>query len=532
MGVTVKDLLNLPSLSEARVVAGQNGLGRLVSSVSVLEYCNPGHLMESLYKSKDWAGGELVISGLINVKDDVEAQCRNVRYMAQAGEVGLVLYYVGIFVPTVSEALKQECDRLGFPLIVMPENRFSLRYSDVISEVYECLFKDRRENGNFVSDILERVSSLPEYQRSIDTVLKMLSDQIHVSAVLTDRSGRVLNAVAWPRTQDFEPELLIGNALSQSTKEETWECTVHDRQMKVTRMLIDECRPPMLLYLFKEGEPLPENVARQCCEIVRLAANLWSKDHAQVVISELVRAILKDEPIKMRRLADIFHIDVASIHTMWVARFVDGNREEFLRSAPNIARELLRLRCNTVVADVYDEDLIAFIDWPALAGDGADVVEAMVEQFDERGIRCDIVLCHDLTDTAAVRSAYLTLRECLEDTKQIWPQKQWYTLQEIWFAQDCRKIVDQGEQALQKGLSVFAPLETEREYAEIKRTLTVYLLDTNQNVTSTAEQLFLHKNTVKYRLQRIGARLGYRVDKWPEAFRLYQACALERLIST
>lgn len=35
-------------------------------------------------------------------------------------------------------------------------------------------------------------------------------------------------------------------------------------------------------------------------------------------MSELVRAILRDEPLKMRRLADIFHVDVASIHSMWV----------------------------------------------------------------------------------------------------------------------------------------------------------------------------------------------------------------------
>ena len=38
MSVTVKDLLKLPSLRQAKVLAGEAGLSRAVSSISVLEY--------------------------------------------------------------------------------------------------------------------------------------------------------------------------------------------------------------------------------------------------------------------------------------------------------------------------------------------------------------------------------------------------------------------------------------------------------------------------------------------------------------
>ena len=62
-------------------------------------------------------------------------------------------------------------------------------------------------------------------------------------------------------------------------------------------------------------------------------------------------------------------------------------------------------------------------------------------------------------------------------------------------------------------------------------TLSVYLLDGETSVTRTAELLYLHKNTVKYRIQRISDLLGYRPDKMPEAVRLYQAVAVERLLN-
>ena len=61
-------------------------------------------------------------------------------------------------------------------------------------------------------------------------------------------------------------------------------------------------------------------------------------------------------------------------------------------------------------------------------------------------------------------------------------------------------------------------------------TLCVYYLDAGSSLSKTAEQLYVHKNTVKYRIQQVEQRLGYRVDQQPEAIGLYTACALVRLL--
>ena len=42
--------------------------------------------------------------------------------------------------------------------------------------------------------------------------------------------------------------------------------------------------------------------------------------------------------------------------------------------------------------------------------------------------------------------------------------------------------------------------------------------------------MFLHKNTVKYRLQRIADRLGFVPGELPESMPLFTACALGRLL--
>ena len=61
-------------------------------------------------------------------------------------------------------------------------------------------------------------------------------------------------------------------------------------------------------------------------------------------------------------------------------------------------------------------------------------------------------------------------------------------------------------------------------------TLSAYLLDENSSVTQTAEHLFVHKNTVKYRLQKADNLLGFRVGDIPQSKNLLYALALRRIL--
>ncbi len=66
--------------------------------------------------------------------------------------------------------------------------------------------------------------------------------------------------------------------------------------------------------------------------------------------------------------------------------------------------------------------------------------------------------------------------------------------------------------------------------AELIRTLETYLIDSENSVTRCAELLFVHKNTIKYRLGRIRSILGYAPGKAPENMYLFEAAAIDRLL--
>ena len=532
MSVTVSDLLCLPSLRQAKVLGGSRGLSKIVSSISVLESTDPDILVNGLFPQGEFFGSEMVITGFLNITDDVERQCANIRQLAEGGEAGLILFYVGVYMPRVDKQLIDLANEMDFVLICMPEGDKNLRYGEVICDVMDCIYRDRARNESIVSEILARVSGLPVHLQSVNTILKMVSDRISASVVLCDSSMRILNLVAWPRNLEDTVKRGMEKLKTYPRDGESQRCAFLP-DGKISGFSIQLERGGKLeLFLIKEGVPLTEAMSEQVKDVVRLGMNIWGQQHSEVAIHELVHAILQDEPMKMRRLADIFHIHVAAIHEMWI---LDGEKEDF---AKYIKQEIQMLRifadncADIVVADVYDDKLLLFLSTPYSLKDARQQIEGLLRQANEVDETTNLTRCSGLRDTKDVRKAYLCHQDYLSDARKIFPGRRHFQIGDIKFAQSCHQLIDSGEQNVEECLKILSDLQTDNEELRLIDTLSTYLLDGESSVTKTSELLYLHKNTIKYRIQRMSDILGYRPDKMPECMELYQAVAVQRLLGT
>lgn len=529
MSVTAADVMALPALQGAKILAGRGGLGRVVASVSVLEYADPTKLQQTFFQSNKFFGGELVITAFAGITEDVEAQCANLRRLAQAGEAGLILYYVGVLLKEVSPKLVALADELDFLLVCMPEGRMDLQYSEVIGDVMRAIFQDQEEHTAINTELLNLISSLPPHLRTVDTVLRMLADRMHLSLLLLGAKNTVLSAAAWPRT--------IGEDLTAAAQTLTLPEQGSVRidllgGLWAQRLPITTGGSSSLeLLLFAAGkEPLAPALAAQAGEMVQLAVNLWGGGQEQVAVTELVRAILLDEPLKMRRLAEIFRIDVASIHTMWIVHPLDSAGRSRLHTAIQPIRDLVAGYVTTALCDLYEGDLFLFMGNPASYVEGERLCEALEEVLDELGLQAVLTCCNAQSNTSQVRAAFLSNRQNLELVRRLFPARRRYSLDEVDFAGACGALLSAGETALAQATALLEPLEEAKDGEELLRTLMVYLLDCGGSVTRTARALYLHPNTVKYRLRRLTDLLGRPVDQMPATIRLYRAVALKRLM--
>lgn len=526
MSITVADVMKLPSMRGAKVLGGADGLARVVSSISVLEYARPTAIQSELFDRIEFLGNELAITGFMNDPDDVELQCTNLRRLAGIGEVGVILFYVGIVMKKVDRRLIEVANELHFPLICMPVGQMNQRYSEVICEVMELIYRDQMAGTNLVSELLEQAVGLAPHQRTVDSMLRLLADRLHASVVLMDRSRRVLNEAAWPRSLDQAVKDQLSAAEFPVCGSWGWcgELDIHIYRDSIQTWE----HHAMDLLIFKEGEALDVVLTRQAVEVVQLTVSIWSDKHDRIVIGELVRAILQDEPMKMRRLADIFHVDIASINSMWI---ISGDTAGDREKLPDILEAVLRdtqAYSRAAIADIYEEEMVLFIIGPDNMQDVRALTEAVGNELSGRHIRATLTRCHALNTTTRVREAFLSHRVALAAAKRIFPGQWAYTLEQIDFARQCQELIGRGEHAMEEALRCVGALKHGDD--GLLETLEHYLLDARMHVTRTADLMFLHKNTIKYRLQRIAERLGFVPGDLPESIPLFTACALERLL--
>lgn len=262
MKVTVSECLRLPSLREAMLIGGAKGLERSVSSVSVLEWPEVELLSDDVI-----AGNEVLLSALIQIKGDVEKQCRLLRHLCSMGTSCLIVYYVGVFVPEIDERLISLADEIRYPLLVMPYNRMDFRYADVITDIVEHIYSKRKQEKYLLTDMMNSISYLEPNQISIANALRLLSDRMRCTLLLTNRYMDSLGAAAWPRSMRWDYDALLQRLKNSSAASGTAELELDGKHVYVTdRPINSEVHRKLHLFVITEDRPPDNSLCTQAAD--------------------------------------------------------------------------------------------------------------------------------------------------------------------------------------------------------------------------------------------------------------------------
>jgi purine catabolism regulator len=148
--VTVDRILRLGTLAQARVLAGHKGLDRVVSSVTVGEVPDIA----------DWlSGGEIVLSTMFALINDVERQKDFCRRIMTANASALFIKpkrFVGHFPAEILEAAETR----DFPIVEVPQE---IRWTRIMQEAMEVLI-------NRQASLLEKSQEI--HRQLLDVVIR------------------------------------------------------------------------------------------------------------------------------------------------------------------------------------------------------------------------------------------------------------------------------------------------------------------------------------------------------------------------
>lgn len=522
MSVTIKDCLQLPSLSLGSVIAGEKGIDSIVNTVSVVEFDTPGDSYS--------ISNELLLSALYSIKDDVDAQCRALEEYKKCGEVGLVLFYADRILERIDDKLIETANRLNFPIIVLPGADMGLRYSDVISEVMEAVFMDKKTRNFFVDNTLERLSQLSPSKRTINSPLALASDYAKASFFLCDGEDNLIGSSYWPKTNavSFSEVLCMfsGKADKYTTLERDGQLYRYYKHPFTNK---DGAR--LFLLAVSKNNRLTSAIMEQVVEIIQLFAAVWNYNLNLTAKESLIPALIEGdldlaEHICQDHLISLSEYDAFAILSLNKDAAEKTSNERFIKNL----RERFYDIAKSAIIDSFANYIIFLFSYSNNLAKDHILLDEVVTEINRFEAVQNYALFSNIGSASQVRHLYISYTEHIETAMKIYPRKSFFNKSEIDFAGKCRAVISSLDGETEKYLQMLSPLIGETD-EELLLTLTTYFLDADAEVKKTAELLYVHRNTIQYRLARIKNLINMDFGKFPMSFDIYMAVALERVLA-
>ncbi|PEZ74423.1 hypothetical protein CN380_23790 [Bacillus sp. AFS017274] len=134
MYLTIEKALKLPALNQVEVIGGNQGLARVINSVSIMDHPDISWIKR----------GELLLTTGYVFKDDLNAQIKLVRELSKRGSAGLAIK-IKRFLSTIPPGMVEEANKYNFPLLEIP---YEMPLSDLLfSFTHELVNKEKVKNN-------------------------------------------------------------------------------------------------------------------------------------------------------------------------------------------------------------------------------------------------------------------------------------------------------------------------------------------------------------------------------------------------
>ena len=179
--ITVEEALALPCLASAVVLAGRAGLDRRISAVNILEDADIVRWMR---------GGELLLTTGYTVREDPSALSRLIPALAERRLAGLVVK-IGLYLDGLSPSAELEANRHDFPVIGLPADAL---FNDILSEVFGTILNRHAVELARSNAIHARLTAVALEGGSFRELAQAVAELVDRPVVIRDTHGHALAA--------------------------------------------------------------------------------------------------------------------------------------------------------------------------------------------------------------------------------------------------------------------------------------------------------------------------------------------------
>lgn len=542
----LRELLRLPVYREMRVLAGQGGLNRSVKSVNmmdapdIIDYLKPDELLLTTgYALRD-KPGELL---------------RLVRQMAGAGCAGLGIK-TKRFLAEIPESVLALADELRFPLI---ELALSPSLGELLQESLNFILEKHNDELRYALRMHRDFSALIMKGGGHDAIIQALSGLVGGEGMLVDQRGRVIGGSAGrsgtPGTARLQEQIQAAAAGMRSCGGKVAEfCLLPGGDGERCEVIIHTIELPYhsaYLVLVNAGlaeSPLPRLAIEQAANVIgfelvkQQALKERFRRYKDEFFEELIAGTFNSRQ-EILSLGKRYGLRDAAGYMCAAGKLDDPGRNGAEGgSAPYQRRDHLYELLKTKL-DVHELPALLFNSkemfvivlqrgWDAAAGELPLVpclIQFQEELEREEGLSFSFGIGNQAEQATGLPNAYKEAVSALHTGYQSRQTRfiQYYRTKEVF---ELLKMVPDVALTDFYQETFQAILETDdRERQDLMDTARVFL-ETQGQIGETAKRLFVHRNTVAYRLAKFEQLTRCNLRDPDDSLRLRLAFLAEKLL--
>ncbi|GGH88609.1 purine catabolism regulator [Pullulanibacillus pueri] len=512
MGITVKNAMKIGGLRECRVVAGEKGLSRIINNVTIMEVSDIIRWLK---------GNELLLTTLYPIKDDPVAQRALIQKLYKSKTTALAIKPFHI-IKTIPEVILEEAEKLGFPVIEIPEK---VSYLDILSPVMNVVF----DNKVVLQEDLEQASKI---LREISLSNKGIGKFIDTLSFLTKNIVTVESQLPFMKLP--KPDVDI----PPLTEEEQRELALIKHPIRLERIYGDKRVPCIVAPVMLDGH-IYGNITCWGIKTDNLEIDLAILEQASTFLSlEFLRLKVKydvEQQYKNDFMRELLFNESMNLQDLmeW------GEKYDFVNEGQYICLLLVNDRTdykegNLDTSKVNEVDYIVRQRWPkAITGKIRDLVCVILPIDDLKGDKlrgqCER-LCSDLdayverhfvscmgvgraySGIKGLRKSYYQAEQAIKLRHHV------KEFQRILFYDDLgvyrllghlvggRELTEFYEETIGKLVKY-----DEHHDQKLVETIEAYFQQ-NENLKEASQALYIHVNTLKYRIQKVSTITGYHLN--------------------
>ncbi|WP_433954569.1 PucR family transcriptional regulator ligand-binding domain-containing protein [Bacillus safensis] len=173
MAILVKDALSLDIMKETKLLAGENGLDRLIQWVTIVE------IIEDTSRLSE---GELLVTTGFGLADNQERRTR-LEELIQSQRLSAIAIYKGVYLTEIPASLIEAAKNSGIPLIEIPSH---VNFSDITKAVLEQIVSSQLHQLKYSSAIHQRLTHLNVSNKNVTQITDELAHLTSANIVVLD----------------------------------------------------------------------------------------------------------------------------------------------------------------------------------------------------------------------------------------------------------------------------------------------------------------------------------------------------------